>query len=94
MACANFTCSAACHQEHFERSDRCTFHRHFAPGSPLVRMRSLTRQNIEFAESEKLRVGSPLNRTSRSYLFGMKHPEPGFIYAQRGFRQYGPVEVR
>lgn len=93
VACGNATCSAACHTRFFEHSSKCTFHNHFLEGSPVIQMRSLTRQNIEFGEKKKLAVGTLLNRTSRSYLFGMVHPEPGKLYAQRGYRQYGDLTV-
>ena len=92
-ACGNATCSPECHHKYFENTNLCSFHEHFAPEEPLVSLRSLTLENIQFAEKERLAVGTPLNRTSRSYFFGMAHPEKHKIYVQRGFRQYGDIGV-
>lgn len=71
----------------------CTYHNHFDHEAPLKQLRSLTRANIEYGQKEKLAIGTPLNKTSRNYLFGMVHKNPGMIYAQRGYRQYGTIAV-
>lgn len=94
VACGNATCSSNCHTHYFERTDKCTYHQHFIDSAPIKQLRSLTLQNINFAQNEQLSPGTLLNRTSRNYFFGMAHPDQGFIYAQRGFRQYGPIGVR
>lgn len=93
MACGNATCSPKCHTRFFQGRNKCTFHQQFREDAPLVQLRSLTKTNIDYARDNKLALGTLLNRTSRSYLFGMAHPEPGLMYAQRGFRQYGDIEV-
>ena len=100
VACGNATCSAACHKKYFEHENLCTFSENFDQESLKAdeknssqNLRSLTLQNIKFAEEQNLTVGMPLNRTSRTFLFGMRHPEHDMVYLQRGFRQYGRIGV-
>ena len=101
VACGNATCSAACHDKYLQSPGLCTFAKNFQANefetgelASQRNMRALTLMNIKFAEKENLSSGMPLNRTSRSFLFGMKHPEKNKIYLQRGFRQYGRIEVK
>jgi len=95
VACGNATCSSKCHEEHFKAKKLCNFHANFAKDfeSTGMNMRSLTLKNILYANEKRLSVGSPLNRTSRSFMFGMKHSDSDKIYTQRGFRQYGKIHV-
>lgn len=88
VACGNYTCSPECHSA-LERDGDCLFHLNFTEDAPGRQLRSLTVGGIFRAKEEGLPVGTLLNRTSRSFLFGMQHSDRGKIFLQRGYMIYG-----
>lgn len=52
-------------------------------------MRTIRFSNILKAEELKLGVGFPLTKTSSNFVYATKHPEPGKVFLQRGFKSYG-----
>ena len=89
VCCGNPTCSEKCHFENFEKTKICTFSKNFDKSQKTKSLRSLTFENIKIAEKLNLATGSFLQKTSKSFIYGMKHYKQDFIFLQRGFRQYG-----
>ncbi len=91
VACGNATCSDTCHQI-YEENNVCSFHTNFVKEKELKSLRSLRFDNVFFAEKNNLAVGTILNKTSKSFIYGMKNEKKHHLYLQRGFRQYGNPE--
>lgn len=91
VACGNAHCSDLCHSL-LSDSLQCVFHLNFSSEAPYYLLRSLRFENIKYAEANRLAVGSPLQKTSRSFLFGMKHNQEGMIYLQKGWLSFGHIQ--
>ena len=89
VACGNPTCSEKCHYENFEKKKICTFSENFLKEQKIKSLRSLTFENVKIAEKLNLATGSFLQKTSKSFLYGMKHFKKNHIFLQRGFRHFG-----
>lgn len=48
---------------------------------------------IKHMQREKLAVGTPVCKTSRAMMFAMLGDSDDFIYIQRGYKQYGQMDV-
>ena len=92
-ACGNATCSEACHTAHYEETGMCHFHTNFTKEAPVKNLLSLPFDNIYYADEMNFPIGTPLNKTSQSYMVGMRHPVKEWVYLQRGFRDYGTLDV-
>ena len=92
-ACGNGTCSEACHTTHYTDIGKCSFDENFLPTKKFKSIRSILIDNLKFAEEKQMPAGTALCKTTRSYLAGMKHSEIGYMYLQRGYRQYGILDV-
>ena len=56
-------------------------------------MRSIKLSHAKRLYNEGYSVGTVLNKTSRAFLFGMLGEEEDQIYLQRGYRQYGEMQI-
>jgi hypothetical protein len=56
-------------------------------------MRSITLQQNKKYHKDEASVGTPICMTSRAFLYGMISDDPDIIYVQRGYRQYGEMQV-
>lgn len=88
MACGNPTCSEKCHRNLIDQFE-CVFHLNFTKEAKNVGLRSFPFQNAAYAERNTLATGTPLAKTSRSFLFPMKHSKIGWVYFQQGYLRYG-----
>lgn len=93
VACGTWTCSQKCHAKYMSEPNLCTFHNNFARNLGVMSMRSLRNPIIKKLQEDKLAVGTPLGKTSRAYVFGTIGDDKDFIYIQRGYRQYGQMQV-
>lgn len=93
VACGTWTCSQKCHTKYLSEPSLCTFHHNFARNLGVMSMRSLRNPVIRQLQGEGLAVGTPIGKTSRSYVFGSLSESNDYIYIQRGYRQYGQMQV-
>lgn len=93
VACANPSCSEECHNDFYVHEKACHFHKNFDEWKPNKSIRSLTFNNIRYAEEKDFPVGTILNKSSSSYLMGLKHAKKDWVYLQRGYKDYGRVDV-
>lgn len=70
VACANATCSSACHEKYLERNNLCNFHQNFTRKLSSINMRSIVFNTSKKFHDKKLSVGTSLCKTSRAFLFG------------------------
>ena len=101
-ACATWTCSLECHTKYMSETNLCTFHHNFSKSllsmvaaSVLTfqSMRSIRLSVISKLHAQHLAQGTAVCKTSRAFMFAALGESSEHIFVQRGFRQYGQMQV-